>query len=62
MDMNRLINMGIRMLMNKGMNAAANRGKRADAMSPQEREQAKSARETAGKAQKGLRAARRFMR
>ena len=62
MNMNRLINMGVRMLMNKGMKAAANRGKQPQDMTAEEREQAKSARDTANKAQKGMRAARRFMR
>ena len=62
MNMNRLINMGLRMLMRKGTEMAANRGKRAEDMTPQEREQAKSARQTAQKAQRGMRAARRFMR
>ena len=62
MNMNRLINRGVRILMNKGMKAAANRGKKPEDMTPQEREQARSAQQTAGKTQKGLRAARRFMR
>ncbi len=62
MNMNRLINMGLRMLMRKGTEMAANRGKRPEDMTPQEREQAKSARQTAQKAQRGMRAARRFMR
>ncbi|WP_373411464.1 hypothetical protein [Yoonia sp.] len=60
--MNRLINMGLRVLMRKGTEMAANRGKRTEDMTPQEREQAKSARQTAQKAQRGMRAARRFMR
>ncbi|MFA8442913.1 MAG: hypothetical protein ACEPO0_13690 [Yoonia sp.] len=62
MNMNRLINMGLRVLMRKGTEMAANRGKRTEDMTPQEREQAKSARQTAQKAQRGMRAARRFMR
>ena len=62
MNMNRLINMGLRMLMRKGTEMAANRGKRPEDMTPQEREQAKSARQTAQKAQRGMRTARRFMR
>ena len=66
MNINQLINMGLRMLMRKGMNKgitmAANKGKRPEDMTPQEREQANNARQTAQKAQRGMRAARRFMR
>ncbi len=66
MNMNRLINMGLRMLMNKGMNKGiammSNRGKQPEDMTSEEREQAKAAQQTAHKAQKGMRAARRFMR
>jgi len=62
MNMNRLINMGLRMLMRKGTEIAAHRGKRHEDMTPEERAQAKTAQQTARKAQKGMRAARRFMR
>ncbi|KQI72876.1 hypothetical protein AN191_06445 [Loktanella sp. 5RATIMAR09] len=60
--MNRLINMGLRMLMRKGTEMAANRGKRPEDMTPEERAQSKNAQQTARKAQRGLNAARRFMR
>ena len=62
MNMNRLINMGVRMLMRKGTEIAANRGKRPEDMTPDERAQAKNARQTSQKAQRGMRAVRRFMR
>ncbi|EBA12075.1 hypothetical protein [Roseobacter sp. CCS2] len=62
MNMNRLINMGLRMLMRKGTQMMANRGKRPEDMTPEERAKAKEAQQTAQKAQKGMRAARRFMR
>jgi len=62
MNMNRLINMGLRMLMRKGVDVMAKRGKQPQDMTPDERAQAKSAQQTAQKAQKGMRAARRFMR
>ncbi len=70
MNMNQLINMAVRMLMRKGMNAginkgvalAARKGKQPDAMTPEEQAQAKDAQQTAQKARKGMRAARRFLR
>lgn len=66
MNMNRLINMGVRMLMRKGMNKgismAASKGKRPEDMTPEERAQAKGAQQTAQKAQRGINAVRRFMR
>lgn len=62
MNMNRLINMGLRILMRKGTEIAANRGRRPEDMTPKERQQAKEAQQTAQKAQRGMRAARRFMR
>ena len=66
MNMNRLINMGLRMLMRKGINKgialASTKGKRPEDMTPEERAQAKETQQTAQKAQKGMRAARRFMR
>ncbi|SIT79608.1 hypothetical protein SAMN05421665_0973 [Yoonia rosea] len=66
MNMNQLINMGLRMLMRKGMSKGmalmANKGKRPEDMTSEERAQAKNAQQTAQKAQRGLNAARRFMR
>lgn len=66
MNMNRLINMGLRMLMrkgvNKGIDLASRGGKQPEDMTVEEREQAKSAKQTAQNAQKGMRTARRFMR
>ena len=66
MNMNRLINMGMRMLMNKGINKgidlAAKKGKRAEDMTAEERAAAQNTRQNAQKARKGLGIARRFMR
>jgi hypothetical protein len=62
MNMNRLINMGLRMLMNKGINAAANRGKKPEDMTPAERETAQKARQSGKTAQRGVGMLRRFMR
>lgn len=66
MNMNGLINMGIRMLMRKGINkgieVASSRGKKPEDMTPEERQQARGAQQTAQKAQRGMRAARRFMK
>jgi len=62
MNMNRLINMGLRLLMRKGTDLAANRGKQPADMTPEERQQAQDARQTAQKARRGMRAARRFMK
>ena len=62
MNMNRLINMGVRMLMNKGINMAANRGKHPTEMTPQERQAAQAARQNGQKARRGLGMLRRFMR
>ncbi len=66
MNAERLIRMGMRMLMRKGMRKgaqiAASRGKKPEDMTPEERQQAKMAQETAQKAQKTARVARRFMR
>ena len=63
MNANQLINMVIRMVMrrgvNMGINHAARRGMDARTMTPQERAQAKSARDMADKARKGARLARR---
>ncbi len=66
MDTGRIINMLLRMFMrkavNKGIDMAANRGKSRKDMTPQEREQAQKAKQTAGKAQKLARLARRMGR
>ena len=62
MNMNRLINMGLRMLMNKGIEVAANRGKKADDMTPEEREAAKKARQSTQTARRSVGMLRRFMR
>jgi hypothetical protein len=66
MNMNRLINMGVRMLMNKGINkginVAANRGKKPEDMTPEERVAAKSARGNTQNARRSLGMLRRFMR
>ncbi len=66
MNMNRLINMGVRMLMNKGINKgislAASRGKRPGDMSPDERQSAKAVQGNAQKARRSLGMLRRFMR
>jgi hypothetical protein len=60
MNVNQLINMGMRMLMRKGMSKGvalmANKGKRPEDMTPEERAQAKNAQQTAQKAQRGLNA------
>ncbi|MFT6075115.1 MAG: hypothetical protein ACJAZ1_002039 [Yoonia sp.] len=44
MNMNRLINMGLRMLMNKGVDVASRRGKKPEGMTKQARESAKKTR------------------
>ncbi len=66
MNMNRMINMAVRLLMNKainrGIDMAAGRGKPPEEMTPQEREQAKAARGTARNARRNLGFLRRFMR
>ncbi|WP_333712304.1 hypothetical protein [Yoonia sp.] len=62
MNMNRLINMGLRMLTDKGVALAARKGKRPEDMTPEERKASKSAQQTATKARRGLGLARRFMR
>ena len=62
MNMNRLINMGMRMLMNKGVEVAARKGKKLEDMTPEERQSAKAAQQNANKARRGLGIARRFMR
>jgi hypothetical protein len=66
MNIDRLITMITRKLMrsgiNKGIDLAARQGKAPEDMTPEEREQAKAASQTARKLQKGMRAARRFMR
>lgn len=62
MNMNRLINMGLRMLMNKGVEVAARKGKKLEDMTPEERQSAKAAQQNANKARRGLGMMRRFMR
>ncbi|KJZ20275.1 hypothetical protein [Loktanella sp. S4079] len=66
MNIDRLINMGLRMLMNKGINKgidmAAKRGKRAEDMTPEERQAAKNAGQNMHKARRGMNIMRRFMR
>ncbi|MGJ8624158.1 MAG: hypothetical protein ACSHW1_15485 [Yoonia sp.] len=66
MNMNRLINMGLRMLMNKGINKgidlASRRGKALEDMTPEERASAQANRQTGRKARRNLNMLRRFMR
>ncbi len=66
MNMNSLINMGVRMLMNKGISkgisVASNRGKSPENMTPEERASAQSTKGNAHKARRGLGMLRRFMR
>ena len=66
MNMNRLINMGMRMLMNKGINqgikVAANRGKKTEDMTPEERQAAKKARQNTHNARRGVNMVNRFRR
>ena len=62
MNINRLIHMGLRLLMRKGTQLAASRGKRPEDMNSEERAQTKAAQQTRRKAQKGMRAVRRFIR
>jgi len=62
MNMNRLINMGVRMLMNKGIDVASRRGKRPEDMTPEERQAAQAARKNTGTARRSLGMLRRFMR
>jgi hypothetical protein len=62
MNMNRLINMGLRMLMNKGIDVASRRGKKPEEMTQQERDSAKKARKNTQTAQRSAGMLRRFMR
>ncbi|MEL6681284.1 MAG: hypothetical protein AAFQ09_01415 [Pseudomonadota bacterium] len=66
MNANRLINMAMRMLMrkgiSKGIDIAANRGKSAKDMTPEQRASAQETRQTAHKARRGLNLVRRLMR
>ncbi|HGG64819.1 MAG TPA: hypothetical protein ENK34_09645 [Rhodobacteraceae bacterium] len=66
MDAGRIINMLLRMFMrkavNKGIDMAARRGKPPAEMTAEERAQAQKAKQTAGKAQKLARLARRMGR
>ena len=62
MNINRLINMGVRMLMNKGINMAASRGKDPVDMTAEERQAAQAARQNSQKARRSMGILRRFMR
>jgi len=62
MNMNRLINIGLRMLVNKGVEVAANRGKQPKDMTPQERAAAQKAQHSARGARRSIGMLRRFMR
>lgn len=66
MNVERLINMVMRRLMRKGMNKgiemAANRGKKPEDMTPEERTQAQATSKNAKNLQKGMRATRRIMK
>jgi len=66
MNMNRLINMGLRILMRKGMNAgidmAARRGKKPEEMTQAERQNAQKAQQTTHQARRGMNIVRRLMR
>lgn len=66
MDVNRLITMLTRMFVRTAVDTsidfAARRGKPEAEMTPEERKQAKSARELAQRAQKAARLGRRFLR
>ncbi len=62
MNMNRLINMGIRMLMNFGADKLANGGKDPSEMTREERQAAQKNKQNIGKARKGMNIMRRFMR
>ncbi|MGB5559270.1 MAG: hypothetical protein WBN04_14820 [Paracoccaceae bacterium] len=62
--MSRLINMVIRLVMrrgvNMGINYAARRGKNPNAMTPEDKSQARAGKEIAKKARQGARLARRI--
>ena len=64
MDMSRMINMVIRLVMRRGVNIgidyAARRGKTPDAMTPEDKAQARAGKEMARKARQGARLARRI--
>ncbi|MCU0828166.1 MAG: hypothetical protein MUE52_12345 [Tabrizicola sp.] len=66
MDLNRLFGMLTRMFISSAVNAgiehAASKGKSEAEMTPEERQQAREAKQTAKKAQKMLRLGRRFLR
>jgi hypothetical protein len=66
MDLNRLINMIVRLFMRKGVNAginfAANRGKDPKDMTPEERQQAKAARQNAKRARQAIKLGRKIGR
>lgn len=66
MNMNRLINRGMRMLMNrgisKGIDVASRRGKKPEELTAEEQQAARSARGNAQNAQRSMKFLRRFMR
>jgi antitoxin (DNA-binding transcriptional repressor) of toxin-antitoxin stability system len=66
MDWNRLISMLTRMFLRKavtkGISLVARRGKAVADLTPQDRKQARAARQMADKAQKAARLGRRFLR
>ena len=66
MNMNRLINVAMRQIMNRGINKgidfASKRGKSQENMTQGERQNAQNTRQTMQKARQGMRIMRRFMR
>ena len=66
MNMNRLMNMVVQIVMRRGINVAidfaARRGKSAGDITASEREHARTARQIGQKAQRGLQLLRRFLR
>ena len=66
MNMNRLINRGMRMLMNSGINkgidVASRGGKKPEDMTPEEQQAARSARGNTQNARRSMNMLRRFMR
>ncbi len=62
MNMNRLINMGLRMLTKKGIEVASKRGKKTADMTPEERVSAQKTNKNAQTARRSVGMLRRFMR
>ena len=66
MNMNRMMNMVVQIVMRRGVSGAidlmARRGKSTGDMTASERENARTARQTGQKAQRGFRLLRRFLR